>query len=247
VEWFRQVGLYEPLTEYDTETGKHRILVNSVQAVPLQLSVVVGDFAHNLRSALDHLWCAILKAQGQPVTRRSQFPIVGHEPKTPDQRDAWRKQIGTGLPDELITMVEDIQPYKATQVAPIEWHPLYVLNELDRRDKHFAINLVAVNSLGSALQIGDRIFTSSATVELVPGAVVGEFTDEEIGHSGPIHEEMNVKLGAATQIVFKESWGQPGVTVDEALVAMFNTVTSIIGSFERFVPPHPGPAHPPAP
>ena len=49
VEWFKQVRAYEPLTEHDTETGKHRIVVNSVPTLPLELSMVVGDVSHNLR------------------------------------------------------------------------------------------------------------------------------------------------------------------------------------------------------
>lgn len=239
LEWFRHTGAYIPCTEFDPQTGRHRIIVESVLPISLQLPMLVGDFAHNLRSALDHLWCAILTAQGQPVTRRSQFPIFETEPVDRSGRDAWRKQVGTGLADELITEVKAVQPYTTRGQVPIEQHPLYVLNELDRRDKHFAVNLVAVQSLQSAVQVGDRLITLGQPKKLVPGAVVGEFGPEEIGYSGRIGEELEVKLGGAVEIVFEESWGTPGMSVNAILTNMIGNVVQWIGVLERFCPPRP--------
>lgn len=247
VEWFKETGLYEPLSEYNTETGRHRFIVGKVHPVPIQLGMIAGDIAHNLRAALDHLWCAILRSHEQPVTRRSQFPIFDTKPRDAQGRTAWRKQVGTGLPDELIAQVETLQPYATPEGVSIKRHPLYVLNELDRRDKHFAINLVAVYSRGTSLQIGDRFVTVGAPVKVEAGAVLADFGPEEIGHQGEIELEMEVKFGSAAQIVFEEAWGEEGMPADAVLLNVLDNVVRNIPPLERFCPVRPASRHDDAP
>jgi hypothetical protein len=53
---------------------------------PLRLSVLLGDFLHNLRSSLDHLaWQLVLANGGTPKSGPggTQFPILEKRGKTP--------------------------------------------------------------------------------------------------------------------------------------------------------------------
>ncbi len=50
---FIQTKPYFVAAEFDAEAERHAILLRVREPVPIALSVVVGDFLHDLRSALD--------------------------------------------------------------------------------------------------------------------------------------------------------------------------------------------------
>ncbi len=58
--------------EFDEETGEGVIRVKVLKAPPVEWAVIVGEVAHNLRSALDHMvWQLALKQATTPMTGRS--------------------------------------------------------------------------------------------------------------------------------------------------------------------------------
>ncbi|HEX6665787.1 MAG TPA: hypothetical protein VF081_04260 [Solirubrobacterales bacterium] len=97
---------------------------------PLHWGVLLGDWAHNLRSALDHLmWQLVLLRDGEP-TRRTQFPIFTNRARyrllgRPMIDGVKRKDRGT---------LERLQPYKAG--LPKFVHPLALLAWISNLDKH---------------------------------------------------------------------------------------------------------------
>ena len=57
---------YYVAAEFEPDAGRHAVLLRVRQPVPLALSVVVGDFLHDLRSALDQAaW--LLACRSNPV------------------------------------------------------------------------------------------------------------------------------------------------------------------------------------
>ncbi len=91
--------------------------------------VYVGDFLHNVRSALDHLMCALVLANGKRVTKQTQFPIF---------TDKYRFEVigepmMRGASSEARAVIEELQPYH--RLHPDE-HPLEVLRVFSNKDKH---------------------------------------------------------------------------------------------------------------
>ncbi len=103
--------------EYDSQTGKHRLDVFGVPAVPIEWSLIFGEALFNLRASLDHLaWQLVLLDGGKP-NRYTQFPIR----QTPFDDSGIR--IPTQLKPaikrtDILKALEESQPYVAYDVVP---------------------------------------------------------------------------------------------------------------------------------
>jgi hypothetical protein len=116
-------GQFEP----ETHEWVERIRVKSNP--PAKLGVIVGDYVHNLRSALDHLaWQLVLLDGGTPG-ERTQFPITS----TRREFDRQAKRLGA-LTDRHLAGIESAQPYHAED--RLKEHPLNSLSYLSNIDKH---------------------------------------------------------------------------------------------------------------
>ncbi|MCO4273828.1 hypothetical protein NG701_05185 [Pseudarthrobacter sp. HLT3-5] len=115
----------------DGETSVMAVQVTSQP--PVSLSVLVGEIAHQLRSAVDHIACGLVLAAGNTPTRRTSFPVCKTRPI--------RLAVDGGVSSEALTRVDDVQPYQQSEPTA---HPLYVLNELWNVDKHRNLHLTAL-------------------------------------------------------------------------------------------------------
>lgn len=105
-------------------------------------SLILGDFVHNLRSALDAcIWeFATRDGRTPPKPRQVQFPIIDSEAKWTDAR---RNQLQT-VPDEIAERVRILQPFN----RPEDERPrdaLVLLQELSNLDKHRSSIKVGLN------------------------------------------------------------------------------------------------------
>ena len=137
--------------------------------------LLVGDFAHNLRSVLDHIvYSLVVEATGAiPKSNTIQWPVL----ISPNKKK-FRKQT-KGVPDAAAAIIDSHQPYHATASgsAPKE-HPLWQLHILDIVDKH---RRVPVNerefkagfptlslSADFTKESGDRYFEFSFPIDAPP-------------------------------------------------------------------------------
>lgn len=109
------------------------IAVQVVTQPPVSLSVLVGEIAHQLRSAVDHIAYGLVLAAGNSPTRRTSFPVCKTRPN--------RLSVDGGVSSEALTRVDELQPYQQREPTA---HPLYVLNELWNVDKHRNLHLTAL-------------------------------------------------------------------------------------------------------
>lgn len=110
-------------------------------APPSLLSLIFGDFVHNLRSALDYVVRELWEDNGGK-TGQAGFPVVQH-PKEWEAGGCCNRPIDkvSELIESAITEIKGLQPYHV-------WfhrddHPLGWLTRLDNRDKHNKLNLTA--------------------------------------------------------------------------------------------------------
>jgi hypothetical protein len=89
----------------------------------------VGDIAHNLRTALDHLMCHTLVVAGSAITSRDAFPISESLARYESRRDGFVNRVRPSV----IEALDLLKPYKGGNLD------LWRIHELDRIDKHRAL------------------------------------------------------------------------------------------------------------
>lgn len=106
------------------------------------LYLCAGDFAHNLRSSLDHVVYSLACQNLQKApTKQIQWPVV----MKPDD-DTFKRQT-KGVPENAVDIIERLQPYHRLDNDDYKKSHLWRLHRLDIIDKHrrIAINQHAVD------------------------------------------------------------------------------------------------------
>jgi hypothetical protein len=101
------------------------------------ISLMLGDFLHNLRCALDHSLTAIDPKAG----RRTNFPASLTEAEFEKWAEAWRESGGS---EEPIRAIRARQPFLAADGRDPEDFVLRIVARLNNADKHRLLNLTPV-------------------------------------------------------------------------------------------------------
>lgn len=159
--WFDENRYSVRVAEFDAQAGHHNLRVYDGPFVfPDDWGVVIGEIAHNLRSALDGLaWQLALLSADAPY-RNTAFPIylVGHTKRKSSSGDPiphfWGKGSGLRLLQSinrrLWARIELFQPYKGGNGG--RGYALFLLSELNNSDKHRAITVLATTIAGIEIQ-----------------------------------------------------------------------------------------------
>jgi len=148
---FRQSDAHRVIEKYESKTGTYKYEPHTADT-PDCWGPLIGDIAHNLRSALDHLaWqLAILggSTPGGPNARwgkgKISWPIYRNAKNyrgQPNKRGVrpWRRD---GLLPAHARLVRQFQPYQRRQAA--KSHPLWLLSHLSNIDKHQILHTTGV-------------------------------------------------------------------------------------------------------
>ena len=112
----------------------YRIRVH--KKIPLEISALIGDVLHNLRSALDHLaWHLVTSRSIEPKATPSHiyFPIF----ETAQKYHANKMRKIQGMTKEAIQIIDAIEPYYKSDDGQIgQGTPLWCLHTLNIQDKH---------------------------------------------------------------------------------------------------------------
>ena len=101
----------DPKTRTQSITYKCDNLIGHVN----EIALITGDAIHNMRSALDHVWVALIESLGLPITRWTKFPFA-------DSADALHKtlrdrEIDCANPALFQKITVEIKPYKGACVS----------------------------------------------------------------------------------------------------------------------------------
>jgi hypothetical protein len=135
-------GYSEDVVGHQFENRELVIRARAPKSVDSNLSLVIGDCVHNLRSALDHLvlQLAALKKRTKDAERKTAFPI--HLDSAAFKK-ATKDNVRPFISKEALAALEELQPYRV--VVPGTDRPLgersvlWVLSQLDIIDKHRVI------------------------------------------------------------------------------------------------------------
>lgn len=104
---------------------------------PIQWSIRAGEFAYNLRSALDHLVWQLVMVSGSSPGRHTEFPIQSHDSRNLSN---FNRNL-SGVSGTAKRYIRSVQPYQITErdypsVTDRIAKGLEMLNELCNMDKH---------------------------------------------------------------------------------------------------------------
>jgi hypothetical protein len=106
---------------------------------------IIGDCLQNMRVALDHLAWALAESTGEEPPRNTAFPISLNSADFHARTNKGKPAGWSGLrkieamPDEVQEAIEELQPYHADDP---ELHPLWILNEYSRIDRHRTLTVM---------------------------------------------------------------------------------------------------------
>jgi hypothetical protein len=179
------------------DTAEYVLRARIAAQPPSELSLLIGDCAHALRSALDHLAFQLATAYTPSplpdgIARTSEFPIF--DDPTAYQRAAERKL--RGVDPRAKDLIETMQPYHGG-----DWELLAFVHELDRIDKHRALNVTVANT--EQIQINVRYALPLQSVTLIPpgpvedGQQLVSYIAEPSDPRRPVEHEHHARLGVA--------------------------------------------------
>lgn len=145
IDRFRGANPYSLMVDVEAQPAKPTVHVLKADPVPPIISIASGDAIHNLRSALDHIACVLVLANGNPITERTGFPIMDYPPSSAEEKRSCRRKV-QGMRQEAIDAIRSVNPYKAGDVT------LWRLHSLDIIDKHKMLvaafgSITAVNGI----------------------------------------------------------------------------------------------------
>lgn len=208
--------------------------LNVVTPPPLEISILSGEVAYQLRSALDHLAFTLVKmnaCSGALPARwfeRCEFPLWQKIPgsQQPPLSKNNFSNILPGIADEPFAFIESLQPYNAGRDASI----MGILANLSNVDKHRYLNL----SVGKGLVRQEVSAMNGMTV----------FYDGNVEHGAQMHTARQIldaagpvqmKTSISSDVFFKESGLSPRAPVMYVLGECIGIVRDkIIPKFEEF-------------
>lgn len=124
-------------------------------------SVAVGEIMHNLRATLDNLvWQLVLGADEEPG-QQHEFPIASDE--------GWYEKRAPGkllhVPAAARTVIDQVQPYRRPP-EHLRIHPLWVVHNLNRVDKHHLLHVVAAYPSGGQFEATPEMAAAEGEMRL---------------------------------------------------------------------------------
>ena len=139
IQQFLRDGTCSAQVHEDPVTGSHTLTVVTTNALPEDISLIIGDAANNLRSSLDILISGFIRKAGGNIAVGS-LPI--HETRERLTSALQRSEIQKVRPDVADFILNSVKPYKDGNFA------IWALSKLDNVNKHrLVIPVVAVTRL----------------------------------------------------------------------------------------------------
>jgi hypothetical protein len=148
---FKSTEPYSLRIDADTDPSNPVIQVLKADPIPPELMTIAGDAIHNMRSALDHLACALVRANGNVPTIKTEFPILDRPIATAKIGARFAGKV-EGMRKEVIDAIRAIEPYQGGD------NTLWRLHRFDVIDKHNMLigALGNITTMDGYPPIGDR-------------------------------------------------------------------------------------------
>jgi hypothetical protein len=208
--------------ETDPKTGYYHFSVTDVQTPPPEIGLIAGDAIHNLRSALDHLACQLVLANGNLPSRHTCFPIFDSDTK---YKNMDNRKV-SGMSPAAINAINAVKPYKDGNDA------LYTVHELDIADKHHSLLTTLFAVTGARIDVPGSIRDFKAPPFALP-------TFQKSLKDGDVIFVCEPGVEFQTNITFDVALCEPEIVQGKPIVGvlhqMVKHVNDTIVGFERFL------------
>lgn len=214
------------IRENDSQTGDYVWRLKVDPALTYPISIISGDFVHNLRSALDQLVFE-LATKDRPLTEFRIFLKPG--PGRDGFHEAGIPKIWS-LPIDAKVIIERMQPYNGWNGLKGKRHPLWLIHDLDRIDKHRTLLSVVWGTTSNQMSTSSRIrYMTLKGGNLKNGDVVAEASSI---NSPEAIERINVELSYHVSLQ-EEGIGPESIL--SQLATLYNFVRDeLLPEFEPF-------------
>ena len=220
---------YRLVVEADTDPAFQRLVLDNVTAFPKEIPLILGDAIHNLRAALDHLACILVRENGQP-DNDVYFPVVKNAAALPARLHS--AKIDRAAAD-VVDMVRALNPYPGGN----DYIP--GLHHIDIVDKHRL--LIAVGHVISNKGPLSSFIVRGSTITLIPDA-----NNRQVVESGAIFAKIptgpQLKPGDRANASFEIAFGAETAFPGEPVVPMLNEIVEylekVIDTFESYCVEH---------
>jgi hypothetical protein len=127
--------------KFDPHAGECVLRVSG-KPPPIEWGVILSEWAHLMRSALDNLVYAVVRGHGATPHDRSEFPIYRDEPRYTEGIQA---RID-GVKGHERTFIDETQPFQVGEPWS-EFDPLWQLHRLNNIDKHRLLHAAYVANI----------------------------------------------------------------------------------------------------
>jgi hypothetical protein len=201
------------------------------------LSVMIGDFLFDLRSALDHLARGLVETEGNTPSDlqspRTMFPIFDSTNKPQ------KLGVAGGVDPNALSLIERLQPYMRPD-GKYWLSPLWVLNELHNIDKHRTLHFPTTTWTSRHTQVavvepGPRRHVSVFLGEVESGA---ELSHIRVFPPAPTPNPKVEVYGQFAVKIFMPPFGpqpSPGLPLLDGLQALLDFVRKdVVPLFDSF-------------
>ncbi len=222
---------YAVVPEYDSKQSKYSLKLKIIKPIPhVQFSLIIGDCVHNARAPLDYIaW----RLGGSRLRDRSTFfPIHDTEPGFNSAIS--RGRLDLRIHPDALNAIRDVQPYKRPQ--PQREH-LWLLQELDARDKHKLLTMTQTHSFGGSFTAVSGAEIRIAYGRLNEGAEVASVRFPD----GTPESEMKVNAQPLFDVAFEGTVlpSADPLPVNSCLHQIIYRVINVVSQFEELITTNP--------
>jgi hypothetical protein len=209
----------------DPQTGAQTVQVRFSETPPANLSLILGDAIHNLRSALDHATWELIGIDGGTQDRKLAFPFSS---------DQWEYESAC---QRIKTPLDDTKKFLIALAA----YPggagekLYDLKRFDNADKHSVMTpVIGVTRIGH-IKVTDPNGTTfmemaGCTFSVGPDGRAG------VGRWGPgCSIEIDQDADVTIDVFIHDSKFFKALPLIETCMNLSHSVQDVIGQFEELV------------
>jgi|HubBroStandDraft_4_1064222.scaffolds.fasta_scaffold40725_2 hypothetical protein len=211
------------ITDRDRKTFEELKEFLNNSSVPPRFSVLAGEIIHHLRSSFDHVAWQLSSTDLQAKSPyQIEFPVSLKEPKPcaikKDKISRYcRKVEGIARPSALVR-IDSLQPYRRPNPSR---HPLWLIHDLDRIDKHRELVL--------AVYIMQLNITANAQIRGFGEQMPWEVKPRNVRLVGPPTVDMQAKM--SVQVTLGEFSGRDDQPLIPTLQNFLRFTNDAIESF----------------
>jgi hypothetical protein len=234
-EFNRSVGLktHTLAVEEGKEPRTYILKARNLPDLPPDWGLILGDFANNLRSALDHLVWQLVILSGARPGRHNQFPICLREARywgsKKDGIRSVREHRLKGVDEDYRTPIDTVQPYLRGRDPHLSM--LAGLRDLSNFDKHQVIQ-AAFRMLLEPKPEHFEVISSDENAAVEVTAMPWQRLENEaaVCQVRIISSAPDAKVGIRSDLPIGIGFGEIGIRID-GLGPLYEFVRDFLKSF----------------